>query len=240
MLTFDHLAKDDDEVNAVELEVPGVSAQALRDGLLADPAARERLFGGSVTRDRHLLLVADLADAQLARTFAQSIGGDLSRAVTRYGEREFVDGPLPVRVERRTLVVEGGPQSDRLALALRAGRLEVDFGDDGSAEFAVARDRFDRIRVEAGDGVDALAFRGSSLAERFDVEAAGQRVRLTRDVGDLRIELDDVEQLRVDALDGADAITVGDVSATDVFQVDSDLGDGDGDLDRAAATTPTS
>jgi hypothetical protein len=93
VLTFDYLPPGDDEVNALELEVPGVTAQALRDGLLADQTARERLFGGSVTLDGHLLLVADLADAELARAFAERIGGDPRRAVTRYGEREFVEGP---------------------------------------------------------------------------------------------------------------------------------------------------
>jgi hypothetical protein len=96
VLTFDYLPPSDDEVNAIELEVPGVTAQALRDGLLADQTARERLFGGSVTMDGHLLLVAGLADAQLARTFAQRIGGDPRRAATRYGEREFVEAPAPV------------------------------------------------------------------------------------------------------------------------------------------------
>jgi hypothetical protein len=233
VLTFDHLPKSDDEVDAIELEVPGVTAQALRDGLLADAAARERLFGGSVTLDGRLLLVADLADAELARTFAASIGGDMSRAVTSYGEREFVDGPLPVRVERRTLVIQGGAADDTAALALRAGRLEVDFGDDGSAEFDVARHRFDRIRVDLGDGVDTLAFSGSAAGERFDVSATGDRVRLSRDIGDLRAETDGVEQLRIAALDGADSVDVGDLSATDAFQVDADLGAGDGDVDRA-------
>jgi hypothetical protein len=96
VLTFDYLPPGDEEVNAVELEVPGVTAQALRDGLLADQSARERLFGGSVTLDGHLLLVADLADAQLARAFAERIGGDPRREVTRYGEREFVEAPAPV------------------------------------------------------------------------------------------------------------------------------------------------
>jgi hypothetical protein len=95
VLTFDNLRPGDDEINAVELEVPGVSAQALRDGLLADQTAREELFGGSVTQDGHLLLVAELADAQLARDFAAKIGGDLGRAQTRYGESEFVEGPAP-------------------------------------------------------------------------------------------------------------------------------------------------
>ena len=97
VLTFDRGG----EADAVELEVPGVSAQALRDGLLADQEAREHLFGGSVTQDRHLLLVADRADEALAVAFAKRIGGDMKRAKARYGEREFVEGPLPVRVEHR-------------------------------------------------------------------------------------------------------------------------------------------
>src|SRR5918999_1309601 len=82
VLTFDHLPREDDEVNAIELEVPGVSAQALREGLLADETAREELFGGSVTLSGRLLLVAELADADLARAFAERIGGDLRRAET--------------------------------------------------------------------------------------------------------------------------------------------------------------
>jgi hypothetical protein len=92
VLTFDHLPAADDEVNAIELEVPGVTARALRDGLLADPTAREELFGGSVTLDGHLLLVAERADAELARAFVVRIGGDPRHAKTRYGEREFVSG----------------------------------------------------------------------------------------------------------------------------------------------------
>ena len=74
-----------------------MTADALREGLLADQEAAERLFGGSVTLDGHLILVADLADAELARAFAEQIGGDLSRAVIRRGDREFVDAPAPPR-----------------------------------------------------------------------------------------------------------------------------------------------
>ena len=105
VLTFDHLPAADDEVNAIELEVPGVTARALRDGLLADQTAREELFGGSVTLDGQLLLVAELADAQLARAFAERIGGDLRRAATRYGEREFVQAPAAARSGRRALAM---------------------------------------------------------------------------------------------------------------------------------------
>ena len=71
MLTFDHLDAGDPDVDAIELEVPGVTAEALRDGLLEDQEAAGRLFGGSVTLDGRLILVADLADAAFARAFAE-------------------------------------------------------------------------------------------------------------------------------------------------------------------------
>jgi hypothetical protein len=204
VLTFDLLPPGDPEVNAVELEVPGVSAQALRDGLLADQEARERLFGGSVTQDRHLLLVAGLDDADLARSFAQRIGGDRDHAVTRYGEEEFVEGPLPVRVEGRTLVIDGAPE-----LSPRSGRLDVRLGE---AQFSIARDRFDRVRVQGGDGLDdTLALTG----KRYDASAAGDHVRIG---GDLQVDVDGIERLRL----AAQRLAVDDLSATDLFEVDAD------------------
>ena len=116
MLTFDRLPAGDADVDAIELDVPRVTATALRNGLLNDAEARERLFGGSVTQDDHLLLVASLDDAALARSFAKRIGGDMKRASTTYGRREFVSGPLPVRLERGTLVVAGGADDDAITL----------------------------------------------------------------------------------------------------------------------------
>src|SRR5688500_16089880 len=60
VLTFDKLPAGSEAVDGVLLDVPHVSAKALRTGLLNDAEARERLFGGSVTQDQHLLLVASL------------------------------------------------------------------------------------------------------------------------------------------------------------------------------------
>jgi Ca2+-binding RTX toxin-like protein len=233
VLTFDRLRPDDERVDAIELEVPGVTAAALRDGLLADATARERLFGGSVTQDGHLLLVAAYGDGELARSFAGAIGGDLDRATMRFGARSFVEGPSPVRVAHRTLVIDGGADGDTIGLRARHGRVLIDLDADGSAEFAIARHRFDRIRVSGGEGIDTLALEGSDAGERFGASAAGAIARLTSDRGDLRIDADGVEILRVAAGGGADALTVGDLSATDVFQVDGDLGEGDGAVDRA-------
>jgi hypothetical protein len=216
VLTFDNLRPGDDEINALELEVHGVSAKALRDGLLADQTAREELFGGSVTQDGHLLLVAELADARLARDFAGSIGGDLDRAQTRYGESEFVEGPAPVRIEHRTLKIEGAADDDSATLSERDDRVEVELGGQ---RFDFARHRIDRIRADLGDGLDTLAL------DREDVRAsaAGDRVRLS---GGEPLELDNVDKLR---LNGARDVTVEDLSATDVFQVDVDAAA----LDRA-------
>jgi hypothetical protein len=90
VLTFDYPERPWDPVDGVELEVPGVDAQALRDGLLADQEARERLFGGSVTLDGRLVLIASLEDLDLAKRFAGSIGGNVDAATVRFGQREFV------------------------------------------------------------------------------------------------------------------------------------------------------
>ena len=90
VLTFDYLPAASADVDGVELEVPSVSADDLRQGLLDDQVAREALFGGSVTQDGRLLLVADLDNAELARDFAEQIGGDVSRAIARPGDIEFV------------------------------------------------------------------------------------------------------------------------------------------------------
>lgn len=90
VLTFDYPERSSDPVDAVEIEVPGVDAQRLRDGLLADAQARERLFGGSVTLDGRLILIAGREDLGLARRFVTAIGGDIDAATIHPGHREFV------------------------------------------------------------------------------------------------------------------------------------------------------
>lgn len=214
VLTFDRLPAADPAVDAVELDVPSVTADELRTGLLDDRAAAERLFGGSVTQADHLRLVAALEDRDFALDFARRIGGDAARARITYGDREFVEGPLPVRVQERTLIVDGTPGPEEIALAFEGGRVRV-----GDATFA--RSRFDRVRVDLGDGLDTLVIGGR---RHLDVRAQGDRVRIDE------IEIDNADVLRVETGDGADRLSVGDLSATDTFQVTADLGGG---ADRA-------
>ncbi|MFJ9339042.1 hypothetical protein ACIRP0_07075 [Streptomyces sp. NPDC101733] len=90
VLTFRCLARTAPDTDAVRIEAPGVTPARLRGALLADPEARERLSGGSVTLDGHLVLIAPVADLPLARRFTAVLGVDRETAAVRYGDQEFV------------------------------------------------------------------------------------------------------------------------------------------------------
>lgn len=90
VLTFDYAESRSAPVDAIEVEVPGVSAKQLRDGFAADTEARDHLLGGSVTLDRRLILIAALEDRWLVKRFVNEIGGDFAKATVRRGKREFV------------------------------------------------------------------------------------------------------------------------------------------------------
>ena len=90
VLTFRCLPAASPETNAVEIQAPGASVTRLHDALLADPEARDVLQGGSVTLGGRLILIAPLADLQLAQNFTKVLGIDWSTAKVRYGADEFV------------------------------------------------------------------------------------------------------------------------------------------------------
>ena len=55
-----------------------------------------------------------------------------------------------------------------------------------------------------------MVFNGSDASEKFDISANGSRVRLTRDVGGVTLDLNGIETIDLNALGGADTITVND------------------------------
>src|SRR5262245_2949363 len=73
--------------------------------------------------------------------------------------------------------------------------------------------------VEGQDGADTMLFNGSAINEKFDVSANGDRVRFTRDIANIVMDLNDVETVHVNALGGSDSVTVNDLTGTDVTQV---------------------
>ncbi len=91
--------------------------------------------------------------------------------------------------------------------------------------------------VEGQAGTDTMLFNGSNVGENINLSANGSRARLTRDVGNIVMDTNGVERVNVNALGGADTITVGDLTGTNISQVNLDLasppgsGTGDGQAD---------
>jgi Ca2+-binding RTX toxin-like protein len=90
--------------------------------------------------------------------------------------------------------------------------------------------------VEGQGGTDTLIFNGANISEHIDISANGGRVRFTRDVANIVMDINDVEKIAFHALGGADTITVNDLTGTDVQQVAIDLSASGGGGDGAADT----
>ena len=93
--------------------------------------------------------------------------------------------------------VDGGPGNDIVFLGAGDDTFQWNPGDGSDT-------------VEGQGGRDTMVFNGSDAAEKFDISANGNRVRFTRDVGNVTMDLNGVEEIDLNALGGADTITVND------------------------------
>ena len=113
--------------------------------------------------------------------------------------------------------VDGNGGADRALLGAGDDRFTWDDGDGSDI-------------VEGEDGMDTMAFNGSGEAESFAASAAGARVRFTRDVGSIAMDLAGVERIDAAAVGGGDSLMVGDVSGSDLTALRFATGtDGAGD-----------
>ena len=107
-----------------------------------------RLRGVRSVRAGRLVVVAVAAAASLA-----AVAGHADAAAPEV---------MPIRhpkLKDGLLTIEGTKRSDRLTLRLAAGDagvLQLDVGDDGSADYDFARQDVSRIELAGGDGDDAL------------------------------------------------------------------------------------
>jgi hypothetical protein len=90
VLTFAYLPDGSPSADSFIAEVPGVDVQRFHRALAADPDARTRLGGGSITEDGSLLLVAGVDDAEVAKRVVAASGGELDMSGVRYGTSDFV------------------------------------------------------------------------------------------------------------------------------------------------------
>ncbi|HEY6640751.1 hypothetical protein [Povalibacter sp.] len=95
--------------------------------------------------------------------------------------------------------------------------------------------------VEGQAGTDTMLFNGSAGNEIFEASANGGRARFTRNLGNIVMDLNDVETIDLRALGGTDTLTVNTLSGTDVKRVNVDLAGtiggtaGDGQADTVIA-----
>jgi len=73
--------------------------------------------------------------------------------------------------------------------------------------------------VEGQDGADTLLFNGSGGAEIFEASANGGRVRFTRNLGNIVMDLNDIESLDLNTLGSTDTTIVNDLSGTDLVEL---------------------
>ena len=119
-------------------------------------------------------------------------------------------------------LVNGGPGSDVVQMGDGRDTFVWNPGDGSDT-------------VDGQGGADRLVFNGSDASENVDVSANGSRIRLSRDVGNVTMDMNGIETMDVNALGGSDTITVNDTSATDLSSVnlnlDNSAGIGDGQAD---------
>ena len=152
-----------------------------------------------------------------------------------------------------TLTIDGGDGNDTIGGGDGADFLLGGPGDDTvdgnrGSDVAFLGDGNDVFVWDPGDGSDVvegqagsdtMRFNGANIAEKIDLSANGSRLRLFRDVANITMDTNGVETVQVNALGGADTVTVGDLTGTDVKNVETDLaatgGGGDGQPDRVIA-----
>lgn len=74
--------------------------------------------------------------------------------------------------------------------------------------------------VDGGTGHDAHLFNGFEAAESFRLEAAGSHALLSRDLGNIRMDLTRIEAVTIRTFGGPDAVSVGDLTGTAVTSVE--------------------
>jgi Ca2+-binding RTX toxin-like protein len=156
-----------------------------------------------------------------------------------------------------SLTIDGGAGNDTVHGSLGGDRIlggdgnDLVFGDNGDdvAFLGAGDDEFEwdpgdgSDTIEGQDGLDTMLFFGSNASENIDIAANGGRVRFFRNVGNVTMDLDDVEDINFHALGGIDNIVVGDLAGTDVTRIVLDLsgpsGGGDGQADTVTVNGTT-
>jgi len=155
--------------------------------------------------------------------------------------------PLPI-------TLDGGSGNDDLRGGAFAETLIGGTGDDvadgnlgvDSVKLGAGDDRFNwdpgdsNDIVEGETGTDTIQFNGANIGEQIDITANGDRVKLTRNIASITLDLGGIEQAHVRSLGGADNVSVGNLAGTGLRTADVDLRGFDGNGDAQADTVTLS
>src|SRR4029079_12500465 len=206
-------------VTQVNLDLSGTPGSGTGDGAIDHVTATGTAGNDQiqVVANGSSVSVLGLA-AQIAITGAE--GGAVTDVLTVSGGdgSDTIDASA-VPAGSIGLVLDGGAGNDTITGSKGADTL---VGGDGNDTF-IWNPGDGSDTVEGGAGTDTLLFNGSSIGESFDISANGTRARLSRNVGNVVMDLNGVEHIKLNALDGADTVTVNDLTGTGVTQVAIDL-----------------
>lgn len=148
----------------------------------------------------------------------------------------------------KVVTIGGGPGNDKLFGGDGNDRL---FGGDGNdlidggrgSDLISLGTGTDTVVWNPGDGSDTvdgdgdtLDFSGANVNENYDISANGSRVRFSRDVANVTMDLYGISHLNLQTLGGTDNVTVGNLTGTNLRSVNVDLGEPQGGGDGAADT----
>jgi Ca2+-binding RTX toxin-like protein len=126
------------------------------------------------------------------------------------------------------LVINGGTEADLLTGGEGNDRIVGQQGSDsmfgGAGDDTLVWNPGDgNDLVEGQAGNDTMEFNGSAGGEAFEASAVGGRLRFTRDIGNIVMDVGTTERVDLRALGGQDATVVNDLTAAGVTEVDIDL-----------------
>jgi Ca2+-binding RTX toxin-like protein len=190
---------------------------------------------------------ATVAGLPAAVTILNSEGANDSLTVNALAGADHVDASA-LQAGVLALTINGGAGDDVLLGSQGADVVTGGQGND-QALLGAGDDTFiwnpgdGSDTVEGQDGFDRLLFNGANIAEHIDISANGGRVRFTRDIANITMDLNGLESIGFKALGGADTIVVNDLTGTGVTEVNTDLsaagGGGDGAADTVVVNATT-
>jgi Ca2+-binding RTX toxin-like protein len=227
------------DLKGTDIENVTIEMSTTRDSLTGDGAKDVVTVDGSADDDSIDVEFANgVADVNLFHNFVNLLGiesGD--QIIVNAGAGDDLIGALNVQTGAPSLVLDGGTGDDVILGSDNADTLIGGEGNDiidgeGGNDVALMGAGDDRFIwdpgegsdvVEGGEGFDTMEFNGNGAAENITISANGERTTFFRNLGNITMDINDVDRVLFNALGGEDNVVVKHLDGFDVLHVDIDL-----------------